>query len=64
MVRVFNGDGSIPDDGLQAVIEPAAKEAKITRQVSAGEVADLILVRDDDTASVSHRRPMRSMSEA
>ena len=46
VVRVFNADGSIPDDGLQAVIEAAAKEAKITRQVSAGEVADLTLVRE------------------
>ena len=46
VVRVFNADGSIPDDGLQAVIEAAAREAKITRQVSAGEVADLSLVRE------------------
>ena len=46
VVRVFNADGSIPDDGLQAVIEAAVKEAKITRQVLAGEVADLTLVRE------------------
>ena len=46
VVRVFNADGSIPEDGLQAVIEAAAKEAKITRQVAAGEVADLNFVRE------------------
>ena len=46
VVRVFNADGSIPDDGLQAVIEAAAKDAKITRQVAAAEVADLTLVRE------------------
>ncbi len=46
VVRVFNADGSIPEDGLQAVIEAAAKEAKITRQIPAGEVADLTLVRE------------------
>ncbi|HEX7228757.1 MAG TPA: ABC transporter substrate-binding protein [Candidatus Binatia bacterium] len=46
VVRVFNADGSIPDDGLQAVIEAAAKDAKITRQVAVGEVADLTLVRE------------------
>jgi hypothetical protein len=31
---------------LQAVIDAAAKEAKITRQVSAGEVTDLTFVRE------------------
>jgi len=46
VVRVFNADGSIPEDGLQAVIEAAVKEAKTTRQVLAGEVADLTLVRE------------------
>ncbi|HVO91384.1 MAG TPA: ABC transporter substrate-binding protein [Terriglobales bacterium] len=46
VVRVFNADGSIPDDGLQAVIEAAMKEAKVTRQVAAAEVADVALVRE------------------
>ena len=35
VVRVFNADGKIPEDGLQAVIEAAMKEAKLTRHVSA-----------------------------
>jgi NitT/TauT family transport system substrate-binding protein len=46
VVRVFNADGNIPEDGLQAVIEAAMKDAKITRQVSTAEVADLALVRE------------------
>jgi NitT/TauT family transport system substrate-binding protein len=46
VVRVFNADGSIPEDGLQAVIEAAMKDAKLTRQVSAGEVADVTLLRE------------------
>jgi NitT/TauT family transport system substrate-binding protein len=46
VVRVFNADGRIPEDGLQAVIEAAVKEAKLTRQVSAGEVADLTMLRE------------------
>jgi ABC-type nitrate/sulfonate/bicarbonate transport system substrate-binding protein len=46
VVRVFNADGNIPEDGLQAVIEAAMKDAKVTRQVLTGEVADLTLVRE------------------
>jgi len=46
VVRVFNADGSIPDDGLRAVIDAAAKEAKVTRQILPGEVTDLTLVRE------------------
>ena len=46
VVKVFNQDGSIPEDGLQSVIESAVKEAKITRQVLAGDVADLTALRE------------------
>jgi len=46
VVRVFNGDGNIPADGLQAVIEAAMKDAKVTRQVLPNEVADLTLVKE------------------
>ena len=46
VIKVFNADGSIPDDGLQSVIESAAKDAKITRQVLASEVADLGPLRE------------------
>src|SRR6476620_3746346 len=46
VVRVFNADGSIPEDGLQAVIEAAVKDAKVSRQVSASEVADVTLLKE------------------
>jgi NitT/TauT family transport system substrate-binding protein len=46
VVRVFNQDGSIPDDGLQSVIESAVKEAKVTRPIVPGDVADLTMLRD------------------
>ncbi|MSP38542.1 MAG: ABC transporter substrate-binding protein [Deltaproteobacteria bacterium] len=46
VVKVFNADGSIPEDGLQLVIESAAKEAKIARPILASEVADLGALRD------------------
>jgi len=46
VVKVFNADGSIPEDGLQAVLDAAVKEAKITRQVGASEVADLSALRE------------------
>jgi NitT/TauT family transport system substrate-binding protein len=46
VVRVFNADGNIPEDGLQAVIEAAMKDAKLTRQASAAEVADVTLLRE------------------
>jgi NitT/TauT family transport system substrate-binding protein len=44
--KVYNLDGNIPDDGLLAVIDQAVKEAKLTRQVAIGEVADTTLLRE------------------
>lgn len=44
--KVYNLDGSIPDEGLLAVIDQAVKETKLTRQVTAGEVADTTLLRE------------------
>lgn len=44
-VRVFNHDGSIPDEGLGLVLEQAKEGAKLTRDVSAGDVADLTILR-------------------
>ena len=46
VIKVFNGDGSIPEDGLQSVIESAAKEAKISRQILFNEVADFGPLRE------------------
>ena len=43
--QVFNADGSIPEDGMKLVLEQAAKEAKLTREVSLADVADLSILR-------------------
>ena len=45
VVRVFNADGTIPEDGMRLVLEQAAREAKLTREVSLAEVADLTILR-------------------
>lgn len=44
--KVYNVDGAIPEEGLSAVIEQAVKEAKVTREVQASEVADTTLLRE------------------
>jgi NitT/TauT family transport system substrate-binding protein len=45
VVRVFNADGSIPEDGMKLVLELAAKEAKVTREIAVAEVAELNILR-------------------
>jgi hypothetical protein len=49
-VRVLNSHGTIPDDGLQLVIEQASKEARITKEFSAPDVS-----RSDDLAASATR---------
>jgi NitT/TauT family transport system substrate-binding protein len=44
--RVFNDDGSLPEKGLRLVIEENKKIAKVAREVSPGEVADLSILRE------------------
>jgi len=44
--KVFNVDGSIPEEGLRAVIEQAVKEGKVTRDIPASEVSDMGPLRD------------------
>jgi len=44
--NLFNADGAVPDDGLNLVIDQARRSAKITREVSIGEVADLTFLRE------------------
>jgi NitT/TauT family transport system substrate-binding protein len=44
--KSFNDDGSIPEKGLRLVIEEAKKAAKVTREISLSEVADLSLLRE------------------
>jgi NitT/TauT family transport system substrate-binding protein len=44
--KVYNMDGSIPEDGLRAVVDQARREAKIQREVALGEVSDIALLRE------------------
>ena len=39
--NLFNADGAVPEDGLKLVIDQARHSAKVTREVTPGEVADL-----------------------
>lgn len=41
-----NGDGNIPEDGLRLVIEQAKKTARVGREVSISEVADLSILKE------------------
>jgi ABC-type nitrate/sulfonate/bicarbonate transport system substrate-binding protein len=43
--NLFNTDGSVPEDGLKLVIDQARRNAKITRDVTPAEVADLTFLR-------------------
>ncbi len=44
--KVFNSDGSIPEDGLRLVIDQAKQALKITREVSPGDVSDTSLLHE------------------
>jgi ABC-type nitrate/sulfonate/bicarbonate transport system substrate-binding protein len=45
VLKVLNEDGSLPEDGLRLVVEEAKKAAKVNRNVSLNEVADLSILR-------------------
>lgn len=44
--KVFNNDGSLPEKGLRLVIEENKKIAKVDREVSFSEVADLSILKE------------------
>jgi NitT/TauT family transport system substrate-binding protein len=44
--KVFNLNGSIPEDGLRLVIDIAKKDLKIAREVTQSEVADVSFLRE------------------
>ena len=54
--NLFNLDGTIPEDGLRLVIDQAKKAAKITREISPSEVADLTFLREVQTEIGAKRR--------
>jgi NitT/TauT family transport system substrate-binding protein len=45
VAKVFNADGSIPEDGMKLVLEQAAREAKLNREIVLSEVADVSILR-------------------
>jgi len=44
--KAYNEDGNLPEDGIRLVIEEAKKAAKVDRQVSVSDVADLSILRE------------------
>ena len=45
-VKAFSEDLNLPDTGLRLLIDEAKRIAKVTREVSLGEVADLSILRE------------------
>jgi len=46
VLKLFNDDGSVPDEGLLLVIDELKKLGKVEREISVREVADLSLLRE------------------
>ena len=46
VAKAFNEDGSVPENGLRLVIEETKKAAKVNRDVSVIDVADLTILRE------------------
>ena len=46
IVKAFNADGTVPEDGLRGVIEQIKKETRLTREVALSEVSDLTVLRE------------------
>jgi hypothetical protein len=44
--RVFNEDGSVPEQGLGLIIEEAKNLAKVQRDVALSEVVDLSILKE------------------
>lgn len=45
-VKTYSEDLGLPDSGLRLLIDEAKRLAKVTREVSFSEVADLSILRD------------------
>ena len=46
LAKVFNEDGSLPEDGFRQLIEDLRKAAKVDREVAFSEVADLSILKE------------------
>jgi hypothetical protein len=49
VVKTFNEDGSIPEKGLRLVIDENKNAAKVSREISLNEVADLSILKEAQT---------------
>jgi hypothetical protein len=45
-LKAFNDDGNLPEDGLRLIIEEAKKAAKVNREISISDVADLTILKE------------------
>jgi len=46
VLKAFNDDGGLPEDGFRLLIEEAKKQAKVSREVSQNDIADLSILRE------------------
>jgi ABC-type nitrate/sulfonate/bicarbonate transport system substrate-binding protein len=46
LLPAFNDDGNCPEDGMRSVIDGAKKAAKVQREVSMKDIADLSILRE------------------
>jgi hypothetical protein len=44
--NAYSEDGTVPEDGLRVVIEEAKKNAKVSREVTINQVADLSMLKE------------------
>ena len=45
-MKAFSDDGTVPEDGFRLLIEETKKQAKVTREVSLSDVADVSILRE------------------
>jgi ABC-type nitrate/sulfonate/bicarbonate transport system substrate-binding protein len=46
VLKLFNDDGSVPENGLLLVVEELKKLAKVEREIALSEVADLSILKE------------------
>ena len=46
VLKAFNDDGGLPEDGLRLLIDEAKKQTKVTREVAQSDIADLSILRE------------------
>ena len=46
VLKAFNDDGSLPEDGLRLLIDEAKRQTKVSRDIGPGNVVDLSMLRE------------------